>query len=138
MATILVCTQQEDLLAELLPVLRSNHRVALVAHAADAIRWLLLHRFEAVVLDVAEEMPERLDALPVISRLNPRVPTLAVCGQTSGEVEAGLRGSGICCLLLRPLIPGELERHLTAALRWRAPAGPPSPSRNDATPVAAR
>jgi len=123
MGSILVCTRGEDVVRELGPLLRGEHQVAVVPHVADAVRALLLTRFDAIVLDLDEEKAGRLEALPIIGRLNPRVPTLAVSSQPTLEGEAAIRSAGIFCLLVRPLGPGELERHLAAALRWRA-AGP--------------
>ncbi len=137
MATILACTRSEDMVRELVGLLRRAHQLAIVPHVADAVRLLLLIRVDAVVLDVDEETPERLEALPVIRRMNPQVPTLAVLGRASLEAEAAVRASGICCLLLRPLTAGELERQLVAALRWRVTARSDSPRPDDANALAA-
>ncbi len=137
MANILVCTRREDLLAELGPLLRSEYQVAIVPHVADVVRSLLLTRMDAVVLDIDEEMAPHVDILPVVARLNPRIPILTVSDPTSLEVEAAIRAAGIYSLLVRPLSAGELERHLAAALSWRIARAWRSPSANDAKPVAA-
>lgn len=136
MATILVCTHREDVLAELGPLLRSKHQVAIVPHVADVVRSMLLTRLDAVVLDIDEELMDHVDILPIIARLNPRIPILTVSNPTSLEVEAALRAAGIFSFLLSPLAPGELEHHLAAALPWRA-AEAAAPSRpNDANAAA--
>ncbi len=134
MANILVCTRREDLVKELVPLLRREHHVEIVPHLAGAVRSLLLTRFAAVVLDLDGESPEDLETLPIVGQLNPHLRTVVVSGPLSLEAEAGIRATGISRLLVRPLAPGELERHLAAVLRW--PAAEPallwSPS--DASP----
>jgi AmiR/NasT family two-component response regulator len=137
MASILVCTRREDLLVELGPLLRSQHQVAIVPHVADVVRSLLLTRTDAVILDIDDEMAQHVDILPVAARLNPRIPLLTVSDPISLEVEAAVRAAGIYALLVRPLSPGELERHLAAALFWRITRGWASASANDAKPAAA-
>lgn len=134
MGTILVCTQKDDIVREMGPVLWGEHQVAIVPRVADAVRLLLLTRYDAVVLDMDEERQERLEALPVISRLNPRLPILAVSGKPSVEAESTIRSAGTFCLLPRPLARGELERHLAAALGWRAAEAPRSRDLPDAEP----
>ena len=127
MGTILLCTRGEDLIREMGPLLRVEHQLAVVPQVADAVRTLLLRRFDAVVLDLDEETSGRLEALPVIGRLDPRVPTLAVSSQPGLEAQAAIRSAGVFCLLVRPLAPGELVKHLAAALRWRAAGTMASP-----------
>ena len=137
MGSILVCTRREDILAELGPLLRSEHQVAIVPHVADVVRSLLLTRMDAVILDIDDEMAQHVDLLPVVARLNPRVPLLTVSDPTTLEVEAAIRAAGIYSLLVRPLSPGELERHLAAALFWRTARAWHPPSANDAKPATA-
>lgn len=138
MATILVCTRRGDMLAELAPLLWGEHRVAIVPHMADAVRSLLLSRFDAVALDLDEESVEGLEILSVVGQLDPRLPTVVVSGPLSPAAEAGIRAAGICGLLLRPLTPGELERHLTPILRWRSTEARGSPRQTEANAAAAR
>ncbi len=137
MASILVCTRREDLLAELGPLLRSEYQVAIVPHVADVVRSMLVTRVDAVVLDVDEEMAQHVDILPVVARLNPRLPLLTISDPISLEVEAAIRAAGVYALLVRPLSPGELERHLAAALYWRIARGWRPSSADDAKPATA-
>lgn len=137
MANILVCTRGEDMLAELGPLLRSEYQIAIVPHVTNVVRCMLLTRLDAVVLDINEELAQHIDILPVIARLNPRIPILTVSKPTTLEVEAAIRAAGIFCFLLRPLAPGEVERHLAAALRWRAAEATGSPRPNHANAAAA-
>jgi DNA-binding NtrC family response regulator len=135
MGTILLCTRGEDLIRELGPLLQVEHQVAVVPQMADAVQELLLRRFDAVVLDLDEELVCRLEALPILGRLNPRVPILVVSTQPTLEGEAAIRAAGIFCLLVRPLARGELEKHLAAALRWRAAEANVPPSARHANPA---
>lgn len=137
MATILVCTHGEDLLAEVGPLLRSEHRVAIVPHVADVVRCLLLTRVDAVVLDLDEDLGQHIDVLPVISQLNPRIPIVTVSTAPPMEVEAAIRAAGVFCFLSRPLAAGELEQRLAAGLRWRATEPNGSPGPHDANAAAA-
>ena len=121
MASILVCTEGEDLLAAMRPVLRETHHVVIVARLADAIRHLLVTRFDAVVIDMEAEPPPRLDLLSTFASLCPEIPTLAVSPST--EVMATLRLGRLEAILGRPLRPGELERRLRGALDLPGPAG---------------
>ncbi len=136
MGTILVCTRAEDILREMGALLQARHQVAVVPDMADAVRAALLNRFDAVVLDMDEETPQRLPSLPVIGRLNPRAPLVVVSAAASLEVEAAIRAAGVFSLLLRPLSPGELERHLAAALFWRSTWRPGSTHDANAAPAA--
>jgi DNA-binding NtrC family response regulator len=78
---------------------------------------------DTVVLDIDEELAQHLDLLPVIAKLNPHIPIMAVSTPTGTDVEAAIRSAGVFCFLLRPFAPGEVERHLAAALSWRAAQG---------------
>lgn len=122
MATILACTRKDDMLPELGSLLRSEHRVAIVPHVADVVRSLLLTRVDTVVLDIDAGLLQDIDLLPVIARLNPHIPILAISTPDAKEVEAAVQAVGVFRFLHRPLASGELERHLVAALRWRAAA----------------
>jgi len=139
MARILVCTRGEDILGELGSLLNEGHPLVVVPSVADATCSLLLGHYDAVVLDLDEETPQRLEALPILGRLNPHVPTFAVYGRPSLEVEAAIRAAGIFTLIYRPIIPGDLLRRLAFTVRRprRLGSGPPRlPAEAERHPVA--
>jgi hypothetical protein len=101
MARILVCTRGEDILGELGSLLNEGHPLVVVPSVADATCSLLLGHFGAVVLDLDEETPQRLEALPILGRLN----RLALAVRRPRRV-----GSGALRL------PAEAERHPAARI----------------------
>lgn len=93
--------------------------VLAAANGAEALDLFQRHGADAVVTDLAMGP---MDGVALTSALrdagsrDPRVPIVMMTGHWHPEREEAARWAGVDDLLLKPIVPAVLLRHLTAAL----------------------
>lgn len=89
-------------------ILAAGHRVLAAASAASALDIAAAWALDLAVVNVFLADATALELIPRLRAFQPGLPVATMTGESSRELELGIRRLGIACYLIKPLRSAEL------------------------------
>lgn len=120
MATILCVSERpEDVRALEISLREEGHEVVVASDRFQAVETLLGREFGAAILFLGASSRAIWELVPLMSRLNRKLPVLTVAQEDSVETQREIRRSRVFYHLTQPVDTGELKEALREALTRR-------------------
>jgi CheY-like chemotaxis protein len=116
---VLVCDDDALVRDSVVEALTGEFSVETAHRAVETIQNIMRTRYDALILDLRLPGLGGLEAVPVIKRLDARLPIIVITGYSSYEAEQAVRGTGIFYYLPKPFSIDELSDAVRAAVRVR-------------------
>ncbi len=91
------------------------------ANGEEAVAWLGLEQFDAVVTDVRMPRMDGIELLRTIRGQSPWLPVIIMTGQVEQDIRAAASAWGAAALFQKPVSRGELIAAINVALADSAP-----------------
>lgn len=117
MAKILICSEDHldnQFLEELLTA--QGYEVTVTHQASEVIQKVLNKKFHALILGIHLEGMSGLEAIPIINKIDSRLPIIAITGDNSLETERKIRKEKIFYYFLKPVDSEEMRAVLRDAV----------------------
>lgn len=101
------------------PLNADGHEVAFASDRLRAIEMLLGRGFDAAILFLGVSSREIWDLIPLVGRVDPRLPILTVAQEDSVETQREIRRSRVFYHLTQPVDADEMREALREALMHR-------------------
>lgn len=118
MAKVLICSEDHfdnQFLEELLST--EGYEVEVTHQASEAIRRILTQRFQALILGIHLEGMSGLEAIPIINKIDSRLPIITITDDDSLETERKTRKERIFYYFLKPVDAEEIKAVLRDAIQ---------------------
>jgi CheY-like chemotaxis protein len=116
---VLVCDDDPLMRDTVVEALTGEFAVEAVPRAVETLQHIMRTRYDALLLDLRLPGLGGLAAVPVIKRLDARLPIIVMTGYGSYETEQAARGAGIFYYLPKPFSADELSDAVRSAVRAR-------------------
>jgi len=100
-------------------LIRQGYKVETVLSADEAIKEISKKSYDILLLDIHMEGKDGIEAIPLIKKINPRIPIIIITADHSPFIEKRARREEIFYYLLKPFEFKELKEAIQSALLRR-------------------
>ncbi len=117
-ANILICEEDVETVRHMQGVLvEEGYHVETVSDTSEAIEMILGKKFNALILEVPGKDMSGYKAIPIINKIDLRLPIITITDDESLETQRRVRDGKIFYYLLKPIDSAEIKEVLKDAIK---------------------
>ena len=87
-----------------------GYEVQLVESGSEAVRKILKQNFDLLFLDIYMGGMDGLDTISLVKQINPKIPIIAITGDTSLNMKNKIQDKKVFAYLTKPLNPVKVKK----------------------------